>query len=77
MTPLELLELTLEDKVNGIFFGEENNSEYKRWYSNGQLWFYCFYKDDKREGEYKAWNDNGQLDINCFYKDGKLIKKIL
>ena len=76
MTPLELLELTIEDKIKGIWFGEENNSEFKSWYSNGQLYVHCFYKDGRREDEFKRWHDN-ELLFHELYKDGKLIKNIL
>ena len=72
MTPLELLELTIEDKVKGIWFGEKYNSEFKRWYSNGQLWIHISYKDDRLDGEYKCWHENGQLNVHCSYKDGEL-----
>ena len=71
MTPLELLELTIEDKVKGIWLGEKCNSEYKRWYSNGQLWVHISYKNDRLDGEYKCWHENGQLNVHCSYKDSK------
>jgi len=56
-------------KHNGIHFsGVEYKGEYKQWWSNGQLWFHCFYiEKGKREGEFKGWWEDGQLYKHCFY----------
>ena len=64
-------------KFQGIYLdGTKGEGEYKDWYSNGQLYKHCFYKDGKLHGEYKWWYSDGQLDTHCFYKDGKKVKEI-
>lgn len=66
---------------------EQNNEEFKRFWSNGQIAVHYF--EDKSGyvyGEYKEWHTNGILFIHCFYdldtlhgeykevkEDGKLI----
>ena len=45
--------------------------EYKSWYSNGQLYAQCYYKEGKIEGEYIWWHENGQIEIQCYFKEGK------
>ena len=51
--------------------GKLSYGEYKSYYSNGQIYIHCFYKDGQRDGEYKRYYSNGQIYIRCFYKDGK------
>ena len=64
-----------ELKTKGIWFsGIEYEGEYKKWFSNGQLWIHCFCEGDKLHGEYKRWYSDGQLWEHSFYKDGKKIK---
>jgi antitoxin component YwqK of YwqJK toxin-antitoxin module len=53
-------------------FGNKQG-EYKRWYSDGQIWVHCYYVDGNSHGEYKEWwYDNGQLFQHCFYVDDNL-----
>ena len=49
----------------------KKEGEYKRWYSNGQLWVQLYYKERKLDGESKWWYDNGQLEFQKYYKEGK------
>ena len=44
--------------------------EYKCWYSNGQLFQHCFYKNGKLDGEFKLWRIDGELAQHCLYKNG-------
>ena len=46
-------------------------TERKYWYENGQLWEQEFYRNGKREGECKIWYESGQLRIQSFWRDGK------
>jgi len=64
-----------ELKHNGIWFSEKRwEGEFKRWYSNGQLFVHCFYNGkDIFKGEYKRWHENGQLFIYCNYKNNKKV----
>ena len=57
-------------KQNGIWFSGIEG-EYKEWYSNGQLWKHCFYKDGEPHGEYKSWDSYNKLQIHGFYVDGE------
>jgi antitoxin component YwqK of YwqJK toxin-antitoxin module len=76
MTVLELLSLTPEQKEKGVFIsGDKTQGEYKEWYSDGQLFMHCFYKNGKREGECKLWRSNGQLFMHCFYKNSVIIEE--
>jgi len=56
-------------KQGGIWFdGIENEGEFKKWHSNGQLVFHChFNKYGETEGEYKRWYSDGRLWIHCFH----------
>ena len=81
---VDLLNITREQKLNGIWLDEDYNlyfgwdnmpdnftGEYKNWYKNKQLYKYCLYKNGKLEGEYKIWWDDGQLYEYCFFKNGE------
>jgi antitoxin component YwqK of YwqJK toxin-antitoxin module len=73
MNTLDLINLTPEEKIKGVWFsGIKGEGEYKQWYNNGQLVIHCFYKNNELEGEYKIWYENGQLFKHCFYRDSKL-----
>lgn len=73
MTTNKLLNLTLYEKIRGVFIcGNKQNGDYKQWYENNQLYIHCFYKNGRLHGEYKEWYSNGRLHRHCFYKDGKL-----
>jgi hypothetical protein len=72
MTSLELLNLSFADKLKGVWLsGVKGEGEFKRWHRNGQLWFHCYFKNDKMEGEFKEWYDNAQIKTHCFFKNGK------
>ena len=60
---------TMED---GLWFsGIEGEGEYKKWWSNGQLFTHAFYKDGEKDGEYKGWHISGKLGQHGFYENGK------
>lgn len=72
MNTLELLNITHEQKIKGVWFsGKVGHGEYKRWHNNGQLYIHCFYKNNKIHGEYTEWCDNGQMYKHLFYKKDK------
>lgn len=89
-TILKLLNLTTEEKMNGIFLSDEGElyigylnkpdnftGELKEWWSNGQLSEHSYYKNGKLHGEYKSWSLGGTLVRYELWKNGKLIKDYL
>jgi len=62
-----------EYKSNSEHYFEDENGlkqgEYKKYYSNGQLWFHCYFKNNNIHGEYKEYYSGGQLWVHCYYKD--------
>ena len=72
---LTKLPLDLHDQIRKHLNKEQQielwNGEYKKWYSNGQLWQHYFYKNGKLDGEQKCWYENGHLLEHSFYKNGE------
>lgn len=66
-------------KSKGVFFsGVKDEGEYKGWYSDGQLFTHCFYKDGDLDGEKKIWQIvGGKLEFYKLYRKGKVIKDYL
>ena len=64
----------IKNKFKHYFKDEKNNiqGELKEYYGNGQLWFHCYYKNNKKQDEYKVFYSDGQIYIHCYYKDDKL-----
>jgi len=64
-----------EIKTNDAHYFRDDDfnlqGEYKEYFSDGQLWVHCYFKDGKRHGEYKVYNPDGQLWVHCYFKDGK------
>jgi len=78
MTLRDYLKLTPKQKVSGVFIqGDATSGEFKNWHLNGQLWYHCFYKDEKLNGEFKNWFSTGKLHQHLFYKDREIIKNYL
>ena len=78
MKTIEYLQLTIKEKVWGVFIrGDKNNGEFKNWWYNRNLSVHCFYKNSKLHGKYKEWYYNGNLVYYCFYKNGEIIKDYL
>lgn len=59
------------------FSGEEKEGEYKKWYSNGQIYIHAFYKNGKTHGEYKIWWSDGNIWHHKLLKDGEIVKDYL
>lgn len=59
------------------FSGKEKEGEYKKWYSNGQLYIHGFYKNGKTNGEYKMWWSDGKIWHHQLHKDGKIVRDFL
>jgi len=60
MKTIDILKLTLEKKMNGIFIkGDINDGEWKEWWPNGQLYLHCFIKNHRSEGKVERWHRNG------------------
>ena len=49
------------------------NGEYKIWYSNGQLSFSGYYKDNLKDGDFEQFDESGASVKKGVYKEGKLI----
>ena len=78
MNVIDLLELTDEQKQEGVWFsGIEGKGEYKRWNSNGQLGEHTFWKNGEYHGECKWYLPNGRLWIHKLYENGIMIEDYL
>lgn len=78
MTTLEILNISWEQKLKGIFFsGVEGEGEYKQWYSNGNLQMHYFYKKGKAQGRCRLWSYDGKLLIDRLYENGESIVNYL
>lgn len=86
-----LLNLTSEEKCNGIYLSEDGElyiggkgiltgftGEYKRFWSNGQIHIHSHYKNGQLNGILRKFADNGTLLYRCkLYENGNMIKDYL
>ena len=77
MNALELLLLNDEEKANGIWLGEEDNSERKSWYKNGRIAYHCQWKNNRRHGIRKFWGSNGTMLRHEEWDNGELVRDFL
>lgn len=52
---------------------ERQIGEFKRFYENGQVRIYGWYKEEKKDGEWLTYDEEGNLVESERYKDGELI----
>lgn len=77
MTALELLNITQEQKVKGVWIDlGDGIDEYKIWHRNGHLRANSQWKNGKRHGESKIWFSRGELARHEIYEDGVMVKSI-
>ena len=58
------------EKIHQSYYvndGGNIDGEYKEWYSNGDLWIHCHYRNGEKHGEYKEWSPNGEIVKHCVY----------
>ena len=61
MNALDLLLLTDEEKDDGVWLGEERNSEHKSWWSKDRIYYHSQWKNGKLHGICKVWGPDGTL----------------
>ena len=78
----QMLDVTDEDKYNGLWFSVDGNiyktkpknftGLYLNYWGNGRLFLRCFYENGELHGEYKWYDGKGQLKEHYFYEKGEL-----
>ena len=73
MNILQKIRNVEQQKLDGYWTGEEQNSTWVQYYSNGQLSYKQNWINGLRHGDDIEWNEKGQMNYKEKWKNGKKI----